>query len=389
MSIGARIRLFRCARGWSLEELARQINEIIGQRSITKQALSKYEADKMFPAPKILNALGKIFGVKGVALLDETMTQVETISYRGKNSITQRKEESIKAQIQLRMEIGLRLQFAFGNGAILSSRLRKLAASSLLTAEETADQLRHNWNLGIDPISNMTDLLESHFIHVLLLPSDSCVFEGFSSWVTQGEDKKKLAAAVAVRTGISICRHRFTLAHELGHLLLNCNFSSDRNIDEETYCNRFAGAFLIPSVTLKEDIGNKLRTITFDELFILKQRYLVSIQCLVHRLLDLNLISKTHYYDWRSRIKKEGWEKLEPGDEIRNEVATLAALWIKRGLNDGIINKAESRTYMGEKSEIEDVFVKLCPKTLNRKETDEMNAYYSSQENLEWERILS
>ncbi|MDR1874714.1 MAG: XRE family transcriptional regulator [Synergistaceae bacterium] len=352
MSTGRRIRLFRCARGWTLEELALRINNAAGVRKkiITKQALSKYEAGKMSPSPKILSALGKVFGVKESSFPEETAIIVEIVAYRRKPAMTQREEESIRSQVQLRMETGLRLQFAFAGTSVCA----QYPIASLADAEAAAEQLRKDWELGTAPIANMTDFLEDHCIHVLVVPFDSGTFEGLSSWVCQGKGQGKegerLAAAVAVRTGITVCRHRLTLAHELGHLLLHCTPPFE---DEENACYRFAGAVLAPAGTLKRDFGARQRTVTLDELLLLKQRYLVSMQCLLRRLLELELISPSHYQEWRARIKKAGWEALEPGDEIRNETGTLASLRVRRGLNEGIISKAESSIYLGRPAKLQ------------------------------------
>ena len=43
-------------------------------------------------------------------------------------------------------------------------------------------------------------------------------------------------------------RQRFTLAHELGHLMLEGRLAD--GLDEEKACNRFAGAFLAPRVAV-------------------------------------------------------------------------------------------------------------------------------------------
>jgi Zn-dependent peptidase ImmA (M78 family) len=369
-----------------LEELAQQVCAVMGneKKSITKQALSKYELGKMLPSPQILNALGVVFGVKGAYLLKENTIEVQTIAYRRKPTMTQREEEYIHAQVRLRMEIGLRLQCAFDEMSVLNG-LKEYPVASLSDVECAAERLRHDWELGNALIANMTDLLEAHCIHVLVLPFDFGSFEGLSSWIYEGGNK--MGAAVAVRTGITVCRHRFTLAHELGHLILRCAPLFE---NEESACYRFAGALLVPAETLRKDFGSKKRTVTLDELLILKQRYLVSMQCVLHRLLELELLSPSHYQEWRTRIKKEEWEMLEPGDEKRNETAALTSLKVRRGLNEGLINKSESGIYLGEQSwpQVSSFIIPSSElKDLTDTEIEEMNAYYLSEESKEWEAV--
>ena len=64
--LGSRMRQFRLARGWTLEELSEQMNGVV-----TKQALSKWEADNAFPRPAALIALAGAFEVKVAELMAE------------------------------------------------------------------------------------------------------------------------------------------------------------------------------------------------------------------------------------------------------------------------------------------------------------------------------
>lgn len=72
-------------------------------------------------------------------------------------------------------------------------------------------------------------------------------------------------ADLLVRRRDPLPRKRFTIAHELGHWVLMANTDSDtdsatetsigvhkRNTPEETWCNRFAGALLVPRADILE-----------------------------------------------------------------------------------------------------------------------------------------
>ena len=54
-------------------------------------------------------------------------------------------------------------------------------------------------------------------------------------------------------TAKSIERHRFTLAHELGHMAMDI----PPGVPEEKACNRFAGAFLVPRDELAREVGQR------------------------------------------------------------------------------------------------------------------------------------
>ncbi|WP_420621022.1 ImmA/IrrE family metallo-endopeptidase [Candidatus Poriferisocius sp.] len=76
------------------------------------------------------------------------------------------------------------------------------------------------------------------------------------------------STSILVRSDISPKRRRFTIAHELGHLLLmapNSEFVAARHIIgkdvEERFCEDFAGALLLPAWWVKETIHDRPRTL--------------------------------------------------------------------------------------------------------------------------------
>ena len=54
-------------------------------------------------------------------------------------------------------------------------------------------------------------------------------------------------------------RIRFTALHELGHLFLDIGHLPEK--EQEKYCNRFAGAMLIPKSKMEEEMGVKRKKI--------------------------------------------------------------------------------------------------------------------------------
>jgi Zn-dependent peptidase ImmA (M78 family) len=87
-------------------------------------------------------------------------------------------------------------------------------------------------------------------------------------------------------------RRRYDLAHELGHLILHRWIEQSeledrailKAIEGEAY--KFAGAFLLPS----SSFPNEVYTTRLDAFIPLKQRWKVSIQAMIYRCADLDLI---------------------------------------------------------------------------------------------------
>lgn len=82
------------------------------------------------------------------------------------------------------------------------------------------------------------------------------------------------------------CRRRFTIAHEIGHLLLEhgCNKNIEDGSLNETEANQFAGELLVPTSFIKNDFS-KSPNVQF-----LSKLYRVSGQALSIRLMDSRLI---------------------------------------------------------------------------------------------------
>ncbi|MGH8260288.1 MAG: ImmA/IrrE family metallo-endopeptidase, partial [Steroidobacteraceae bacterium] len=98
-------------------------------------------------------------------------------------------------------------------------------------------------------------------------------------------------------------RERFTLAHELGHLVLDCA----ADVPPEKAANRFAGAFLMPAEVLWAEVGKQRDSLSLGELIELKRVFGVSLQMLVYRCRDLVIISDALYRELFGEFKDKGW----------------------------------------------------------------------------------
>ncbi len=101
---------------------------------------------------------------------------------------------------------------------------------------------------------------------------------------------------IMVSSSIAAHRQRYTIAHELGHLVAgdrgdivdeNINFSKT---PEESRANAFAAAFLMPANALRTAFGDQ--SAPTDQLIAdLLARYRVSLDALAFRLHNLNIIN--------------------------------------------------------------------------------------------------
>ena len=92
--------------------------------------------------------------------------------------------------------------------------------------------------------------------------------------------------AIGFNTNDPWCRRRFTIGHEIGHLLFNtmCNKGSSEHKSIEQECECFAAELLIPKTILKKDFAE---TPDIPEL---SKKYLVSAQAMGIKIMDDRLL---------------------------------------------------------------------------------------------------
>ena len=118
-------------------------------------------------------------------------------------------------------------------------------------------------------------------------------------------------------------RQSFTLAHELGHLLLHKASSIDEELDllsrsgQEREANQFAGHLLVPDEFLLK-ISDKERPVHAYEFDYWLEEYRkawgVSSEVILLRLLDEKRLERDSYLDYRAWRDNQRWETKEGGN---------------------------------------------------------------------------
>jgi Zn-dependent peptidase ImmA (M78 family) len=114
-------------------------------------------------------------------------------------------------------------------------------------------------------------------------------------------------------------RERFTLAHELGHLVMHTTTISE---DAEHEADEFAAEFLMPAA----EIRAQLRGIDLGTAYSLKLAWKVSMGALIRRARDLGLVSESRYKSLNVMKSKKGWHRNEPGTLDHEEPTVIKAL---------------------------------------------------------------
>ncbi|MCI0539704.1 MAG: ImmA/IrrE family metallo-endopeptidase [Verrucomicrobiales bacterium] len=172
-------------------------------------------------------------------------------------------------------------------------------------AENLANDLRAEWKLGTDPIPNMTELLEERGIKVLLanLPEKVSGLTCFVKRPRLGEE----TPVIVVNAAMTLERRRFTMAHELGHRVIDSSSEGDL----EKLCHRFSGAFIVNREHLLNEIGERRSAFGVREIVGLKRLYRISAAAFLVRLEQIGVIDRSAI-EYSFRTFASGWRSKEP-----------------------------------------------------------------------------
>ena len=117
---------------------------------------------------------------------------------------------------------------------------------------------------------------------------------------------RDLPACIFLNKSVPPDRMRYSLAHELGHVIMRTD--SDNSIEIEA--NMFAAELLAPARELRRDlIGGR---VTLERLAQLKAKWRVSMQFILYQAKEIGIINEYQsQYLWK-QISMHGWKTREP-----------------------------------------------------------------------------
>lgn len=221
----------------------------------------------------------------------------EALMFRAHADISLFKETEARRYAELVTEIALYLRKAI---APIPTTLPLVGGK---TPEEAATLTRSALGLQPnEPIINLVREVEKAGVLVLGIPAELPGRSAFSLWF----DKQPIIALIK---GFSGAHLRLGVAHELGHLVMQHARLSKS--DEEKDAFQYAGALLLPEAAMRREI---ITPVTLSSIASLKPRWMVSIQAIVRRAKDLNIINDGQYNYLNAQVSAKGWKKKEPGE---------------------------------------------------------------------------
>ncbi len=294
-----RLKSARIMAGLSMQELSDLVDN-----QISKQSISKYEKGMMKPDSQLLIRFSKALNVKPEYFFRPFEIELEKIDFRKKSTLSKKEIESINAKSKDFLERYIEIEEHLGINQKFENPIQDIKINSVEDIERAVLELRQVWKLGLNPLSNIFEMLENKGFKIFEVEA-SKKFDGLSSIVGNS------IPLLVVNQISDILRRRFTILHELGHVLLQLP-KECQNKEIEHYCNYFAGSFLIPKQVLIAELGVKRNTVMLEELIEIKEYYGISLQAIVYRAKELNIISE--------QSAKRFWRFIKSTPERQQEI---------------------------------------------------------------------
>lgn len=328
--IGERLKRAREAAGFALRDLAEQVG-------VSHTMISKYEKNKVMPSSSQILKIAKALDVRMEYFFRPSKIKLEGVEFRKRSSLSVRNEKKLTVDIIEQAERWSELVEQYPNHPIMQFSIPKeipRQIDALEDIDDIADLVREVWGIGFNPIPSMVDLLESHGILVINtdIPSEN-KFDGLSCSVSE-------YPIIAISSEYTGDRQRNTLAHELGHLLLDGRLP--KHIDEEKACNYFAGAFLLPKSSIIQSLGQRRQTLELGELYLLKHEFGISMGSILYRAAQLGIISQGIAKQFFISFRQKGWHRKEPMEQYPKEKTYLFKQLVLRALAERYIGESKA-----------------------------------------------
>lgn len=285
-------------RGYSQTELSSKID------GLSQPNLSKFEK-----------------GLKGSSLSDELLSKIisfldfpfdffsknisnesETAHYRRRATITKKDKDDIESSYRL---IGYLVDEMSDSLIWPEFTFKTLDLDEGFTPSYVAKHTRKFLKLKPDePVKDICNLIETNGVVIVELNAIE-KFDGVSFVSDRG------TPVIVINKCFSNDRKRFTIAHELGHLLMHSindpaiPIHRQKNLENEA--NEFASEFLMPA----DGIRNSLYGLKPSYLAEFKGYWLTSMASIIRRAKDLKCISNDTYTYLNIELSRKGLKKNE------------------------------------------------------------------------------
>jgi len=287
----AMVILGRESRGLSQEALAERL-------AVTQGRVSKIEAG-LLPVPEdLLENLSRALDYPRQFFLREggaIGVGIAELFHRKRQNVPKKTLSKLHARIAIRL---LEAPALLRSVEVSCSVPRMDIDAYNGRADDIAGLVRAGWRLPRGPVQDVVTTLEDAGIVVMPMDFGTLKVDAISRWLPG------LPPFMFVNQVMPRDRCRYSLAHELGHLVMH----DLANPEMELQANHFAAEFLLPEREVRAD----LRDLSLAKLALLKRYWRVSMSALLKRAEDLDVITPRRARSLWVEMSSAGYNRREP-----------------------------------------------------------------------------
>lgn len=300
------LTLAREFAGLSQTALARAV-------SLTQATVSRYESGLIQPTDEHVARIAAYFErPASFFYIRERLYNASCMYHRKRKSLSVKDEKRVHAQVnELRIHAALLLQEAEIESRFSFHRLDILKEGP----EHAAHVMRRLWQMPTGPVRSVVGSLESAGAVVFCCEFGTPKVDGISQWPL---DAPQMPPVFFINEDVPGDRQRWTLAHELGHIVMH-HLPTEHPEDE---ADAFAAEFLMPS----REIAAELCNMTLQKAAALKSYWKVSMAAIIRHAYRLHKITERQYRYLNMELSKRGYKRCEPVPIPREEPELLRAV---------------------------------------------------------------
>ncbi|ONI76926.1 hypothetical protein ALI144C_32905 [Actinosynnema sp. ALI-1.44] len=291
----ARLTMARQLAGWRRRDLAKAIDRTAAAVSQYELGQSKPGAETLSRCARVLNVPPSFFTMGRPQLLLDTAQA----HFRSLRATTATQRQQALAYVELMWEVLEQLDRVIELPALdVGIPLGVPHSDPGLTARI----VRTVWGVPVGPVAHLVRNLEARGVVTTRIPMpDNDAIDAFSSALTG-------RPVIALTCKENPMRQRFSVAHELGHLLLHPE-PEPGSPRHEHEADDFAAEFLMPEDEIRDQLPCPA---DFEALKDLADHYGVSTAALAHRGRNLGVYDEPALRLITATLTRLGWRTHEP-----------------------------------------------------------------------------
>lgn len=324
------ITLARESRGMTQSGLSKEI------KGLTQGNLSRIEKGLLPISDILLNDISKVLNYPlSFFYKDSQSCSNGSLFYRKRVSMSQKQLSILEAKVDI---VNMIIDELMESVDVPELNIPHCDVSGGNTPSVLAFKLREYLGIQRGPIDRIVNILEKRGVIVVFLDIDNDKFDGVTKFT------RKSQPVVYVNNNMPNDRKRFTIGHELGHLVMHLRalFDDVEDQDKERQANEFSAEFNLPFIECKRSFFN----LRYGDLANLKMYWKMSKAAILHRAKEIGSLGDNTYKYYMMVLSKTGQRK-EETEKVDIDQPVLLKKMIDAHLNELNYSEEELSNLIG------------------------------------------